>query len=459
MAVTPVTNLPLGTILQIAYSNGIRNQISTDFSDWEMIRRAKVSGHSPRSIDFYFQAGLLPSNVQWADPGQSNRPFPRAFQPSMAEYSAKMKEIQASVELEYSLWQRAQQSPEKYAEPLKAIIDSSMSSTKRELARALWLDGTGVIGTLGAAAAAVTSPASDKIVFTMNEGDTSRGFTGTFEYDEIYVIKTAAGAASALALTGPTSPTHFKCVAKDRDLGKVTMQVLNASFTSAGTTTAIATPNAAGDVFYKMGQSTFPNLTTVTDYGNASEMMAGLETLAANDGRTIHGITMSGATGGTEVDCGANPIDLSYLDQVLDKVKVEVGKDRYKWKMACSAPEVHSSLIEARETDRRFQSWEDNKRGTKVFGIVHRNDQVEFYDSEYVHKKRTYILPEAKSGEKVLEYHGSDFSTVKAPGGDDFRLKIDSGSYVSAIVSYMQATGVLISKHSKAIARLRNFTY
>ncbi len=458
MSFTNIDTLSLGTILQIAFSSGIRTQISTDFRDYEMVKRAKVSGHAPREIRFYFQNGLLPMNTQWRNPGTTNRPFPRGFQPGTAEYTAKLKEANTSVELEYNLYERAKVSPEKYAEPLQMILSAAMTSTKREMARALWQDGTGVIGQLGAAAAAVTSPASDKLVFTLDEGDTSRGHTGYFEYGDILILRTSAGGTTALDTSLATEPAYWKVVEKDRKNGKVTLQGLTSAFVSAGTITAVSVQAATGAVFYKYDQPTIPDLTSsIADYGTVTESLAGLESLAANDGRVVHGITMSGVTGSSETDANAAALDLSHFNEVMDKVKIEVGQDRYRWKMACSAPETQSALIESRETDRRFISWDDNKRGTKVFGIVHRNDQIELCDSEYVHKKRLYILPETKAGEKVLEYHGTDFSTVKAPNGDDFHMKVSGGEYVNNVVSFMQACCVLICKHPKAIARIRNF--
>lgn len=463
MAFTNVDTLQLGEILQIAFSKGVRTQISTDFRDYEMVKRAKVSGHAPREIRFYFQNGLLPMNTQWRNPGTSNRPFPRGFQPSADEYSAKLKEANATVELEYNLYERARVSPEKYAEPLQMILSASMSSTKREMARALWQDGTGVIGQVAAGAAAVTTPNSDQLEWTLDEGDTSRGHTGYFEYSDILILRTSAGAVTALDTSLATEPTYWKVVTKDRKTGKVRLQGLTATFVSAGTITAVTTGAQAGSVFYKYDQPTIPDLTAAglaagtTDYGTLTETLMGLESLAANDGRLVHGITMNGVTGSSETDANAAALDLSHFNEVMDKVKIEVGQDRYKWKMACSAPETQSALIESRETDRRFISWDDAKRGTKVFGIVHRNDQIELYDSEYVHKKRLYILPETKAGEKVIEYHGTDFTTVKAPSGDDFHMKVSSGEYVNNVVSYLQACCVLICKHPKAIARIRNF--
>ena len=47
-------NLPLGLLIQIAFSNGIRNQISTDFRDYEMVKRAKVGNSLARELRFMF---------------------------------------------------------------------------------------------------------------------------------------------------------------------------------------------------------------------------------------------------------------------------------------------------------------------------------------------------------------------------------------------------------------------
>lgn len=463
MAYSPISSLPLGKIVQIAFDSGIRNQISEAHRSFEMIKKARVSSSVPRSIRFYFQSSLLPSNVQWRDPGTQNRSFPNAFQPLESEYEAQLKEVNASLELEYNLYQAAKKSPEKYAEPLQNIINSATISTKREMARALWLDGTGVIGTLPASSAAVTSPASNQLVFTLDEASGSRGHVGTFEYNEIYILKTAAGAATALDTNLGTEPVYWQCVLKDRAAGTVTLKGLDSSFAAVASMTVVNTPPEDNSVFYKYNQPTIPDLTAIvlgtTDYGTISEMMAGMPSLAASDGRVMHGITMSGATGASSYNAGGNPLDLSHFNGVMDLAKIEVGSDRYSWKQAIGSPEAQSGLIESRETDRRFISWQDNLRGTTRFGVVHRNDKIELVDDEYVAPTDLWIMPESKSGQKVLEYHGSDFETVQAGADSDgFQLKVASGQYVNTMISYLFNRCVLINKHPKSCARIYNFS-
>lgn len=457
MAFSNVDQLNLGNLLQIVFSNGVRNQISTDFRDFEMIKRAKVGSSVARELRFMFQSSLGPAAIQYRNPGTSGRSFPQSQQSSINEYSAKFKELNATIELEYNLWDRARKSPEKYAEPLAMEIDSKASAAKRRIAADLYADGTGVVGTL--ASAAVTSPASNQLVFTLSQANAARGHAGQFEYGDILILRAADSSASALDTSLATEPAFFQVVDKSREAATVTLRGLDANLAPVATIASITTQPTAGDVFYRYGQPTIPDLTSISDYGTATEVMAGLESLVAADGRLVHGIEMSGVNASTRFDAAANPIDVKHIQRVMSQVKVAVGQDRYRWKMMSMAPESLDALIESRETDRRFVTKEDGTRGVKVFSYIHQGDELECYTTEYCLPKRVYILPEAKSSEKVLEFHGSDFETVKAQGMDDFHLKPGaSGGHVNNVISYLQAIGVIICKHPASVAVIENFT-
>lgn len=462
MTYNNIDSLQLGSLLQIVFSNGVRNQISQDFRDFDMIKRARVKDSLARELRFMFQSSYGPSAIQYRDPGTSGRSFPSASQSDISEKTAKFKEINATIELEYNLWDRARKSPEKYAEPLALEIMSKSSAAKRRIAADLYGDGTGVVGTVVASGdpAAVTSPASSNLVFTLSSANAARGHVGFFEFGDILLLKTAAGSTSALNTSLATEPAYWKVIDKSREDNTVTLQGLDSSLVAVASITSISVQPANTDVFYRYGQPTIPDLTSaIADYGTATEVMAGLESLAADDGRVIHGITMSGATAGSRYDAGANPIDVKYIQRNLDKTKLLVGKDRYKYKMMIAAPETQASLIEGRETDRRFVTVTDNKRGVNFFAYQHASDTLEFEGSEYCPQKRLYMLPEAKSSEKVLEFWGSDFETVKGPNMSDFHLKPASGGgFVNTVVSYLQSTGVIICNHPAAIAVVENFT-
>lgn len=464
MAVSQITALQLGNFLQIAFSEGIRSQISSDYRDWEMIKQVAQSGvPDGRQLNFMFQRAFGPSAVQYR--GATQAAFPPSQKASTSEHTATYKEVDATVELEYNLWNRARKAPSKYAEPLAIEIQSKTVAAKRRMAADLYNDGTGVVGQLGTSAAALTSPTSDSLTFTISSADTARGHVGFFEFDDILVLKAADGTGSGIDTNLSTEPVYWKVVSKNRAAGTVTLQGLNSSFASAGAITSITTQPSSGSVFYRYGQNTGAvsalDLTAISssDYGTLTEGWAGLETLTANDGRVVHGITMSGSTGGGRFDCGNATIDTDFIHGALDNVKINVGKNQYSWKKAVSAPEAIRKLINDRESDRRFQSIDDNKRGVKQFGYVHEDDTLMLQSSEYCPKRRMYLLPEGKSGNsKVLEFHGTDFEPVKGEDMSAFHLKpSSSGGHDRVMVSYMEALAVLICKHPAAIGVLYNF--
>lgn len=428
--------LPLGLLIQIAFSNGIRNQISTDYRDYEMVKRAKVGNSLARELRFMFQTSLGPAAIQYANPGTASRSFPGSQNVSLQEYAAVLKEMDATIEVDYGTFDRARKNPEKYGEPIQIELESKLSAAKRRLAADLYGDGTGVVGTISAASAL----SSSRTTITLNTA--GRGHVGFFEYNDLLVAKTTAGAASATAIT-----SVWSVESKNRDTNQVVLVLVSGT----------AAAPSAGEVLYRAGQPTFPNLGSISDYGTATQVIAGLESLAAWDGRVVHGITMSGATAATRYDAGGNPLDVKHIQKLMSAVKLAVGQDRYRWKMLTMAPESHATLIESRETDRRFQTIDDNKRGVKFFAYVHGNDVLECNESEFCPQDKIYCLPETKGGEKVLEFHGSDFETVKGQDMTDFHLKVDGG-YRNSMVSYLNAKGVLICKHPASIGVISGFT-
>lgn len=458
MAFQSITNLSLGDILQIYYSDGIRNQISRDYADWEMIKREKVADPKGRQVNFYFQSSLGPSAIQRRNPGVVNN-FPTAQRVSSSEHSAQIKEISATIELDYNLWKRAEMSKDvRYSEPLKVEMDAKLDALKRQLSLELHLDGTGVIGQIDSTAGA-TSVSSGDIIVQLSTDSSARGHVGAFQFDEILIVREPDSTASAFDSNLATEPVYWKVIDRDFDNDKVTLRGLDSSFAEL-TIASISVDFTDGDVFYKFGQPTIPDLTSISDYGTASEAMPGLESLTADDGRTVHGITMSGATKGTRYDAGDVQLDVSHLESVMNNAKIAVGQSSYAWKMGLLAPQAYSQFINGRETDRRFNSVDDVTRGARKWVYQHRNDTIELYSSEFAKKKRFYILPEARQGQgKVLEYHGTDFMPVKAPNGSEFHLKASSsGGFENTIVAYMDSYGTLLCKHPAAVAVIENFT-
>ena len=452
MAFSNIDNLQLGKFLQIAFSEGVRSQLSQDFKDWEFVKQQRVSDPQGREIRFLFQRSWGMGAVQARNPNGSNK-FPDAQQSSTTEHSAVYKEFDVTIELEYNLLKRLEKSKDvRYADALANEIQSKAIASKRFLAAMFYRDGTGVIATV--LTAVDTTGAGGSVLITLNTSNSSRGHIGFCELGDLLFNRNSDGSADNPTVVGTFYAWRVK--SRSRKLDQVTLEAIDSSGSVLSLT---ASSIDAGDFLYRFGQPTFPDLTApVSDYGTVSEEWAGLETLSANDGRVVHGITMSGASAGTVNDAGGNPIDVSQIHELMDSVKINVGQSAYNYRMMMMAPESLASLIESRETDRRFNTVEDGSRGTKKFIYQHLDSSLEAGTSEYCPKKRLYILPDSKSGNKVLEYHGTDFEPVRVGSSEMFLRPDADGGHQRRISSYMMALGSLICKHPAAIGRLENFT-
>lgn len=460
MAISPIDTLSnnLGKLLQISFSEGVRSQLSQDHRDWEMIKRFRVGAFPGRELRFLFQNSFGPGAVQYRAPNFSST-FPSAQRVTVSEHVAVAKELDATIEIEYNLWNRLMHAKDKYAQNQMALeLQSKTTAYKRQLAKDLYGDGTGVIGT---AASVVDDTSANTATVQLQTTNTARGHVGFFEYDDLLVGRTQAGVSVPPTVTG----TFYAWRVKDRlrDTDKVVLEPIDSSFNVLPLTASNVVNNL---VFYRLQQPTggenaldLTAITSSTDYGTLTEVMVGLETLASADGRLVHGIQMNGPRAASEIDCGGQPIDVSFIQKVLDKTKIQVGEGVYNWKMMSMAPETHAAFIESRENDRRFISVDDNKRGIRYFAYQHRNDLVETYATEYVPKKRVYFLPETKAGAKVIEYYGTDFEPVKGPNMSSAHLKPAAGGGFERRVSmFWESLCCLIVKHPAAIGRLTNFT-
>jgi len=438
-----ISEANLGKFLQIVYSDGVMNQLSVDFRDWEMVSKQKVTDEAARSVDFMVQKSLGVAAVQWSKQG-SYGAFPSSQQTTNQELSAGFNQIYSTVELEYDLWQRALGSPHKYAEPLALEIQSKGIAQKRLLSAAFHLDGTGVLGTVSAVAAG-DSNAELKITF-------SAGGARYIEYSD----KLQAAAPNGDSETFDTGVSVVVVTDKDRDGNWIKVEGVDGTIDSSSLDGTIA----PADVLSRAG-SVRVNLSTAfngsLEVNNLAEIMPGLPSLAASDGRKLHGMTMSGITKGTKYDASGQPVDISHIQKGMDKLKTITGEGQFKYKQALSSPETISAFIESQETDRRLVNINDNKRGQKGFGYIHNNDTLELVSSEFCDAGSIWMIPEGAKQGGILELHGKDFVDVKAGGSSEF-LKTDGSGYTPFIQKFMMAYMTLICKRPNAILEINNFT-
>ena len=467
MAYSGISQLALGNYLTISFIEGVHKNISVSYPEWEMVDRMRVGSVDGREARYLLQKSLGPSAIQYRNPGVRSE-FPAGQESSIQEGTIQYKELDATIELEYNLYRRILESKSKYdASALAMEVDSKITSLKRQICLDFYGDGTGCLGRL----ASVTL-SGGKAVVTLRQEDTDQGFAGLFQFDELVRHYPATGTAAVggppAAVVPPSTVTvasgtfsHWKVLARDprSATNTVTLQAYNEDGAAVNVSTWAAP--VAGEAFYKAGQPTIPDLTnTANDYGTVTEVITGLDSLISNDGRLVNGISMLGAVQGTVYNNGGQVIDVSAIEQAMNQVKNAVGEGRYKWPLALCNRETRSAFIDSRETDRRFISVTDDKRGVAKFSYVHQDDSIEIKGSEFCNFKRMYVLPEGKNeGQKVLQFRGTDFKPARAENGDVFMFAPGSKGYHKRLmVSYMNGMGQLVNLHPAGCVKIGNFT-
>lgn len=458
MAISNVDSLLLGKLLQITFSKGFRRQLVRDHRDWESVKQMTVGMPGGREHRFMFQVGGGPAAIQYAAIGAAGT-FPAAQRSAVEEKTAIFKELNATIEIDYMLFERLKMAPAKYADNLAMELEDKLVYLKRRVAADLYNDGLGVLGTVSSVADA--GIASGKVEVTLSALAASRGHIGWFEYDDLLLNCDVDGTPDM-----PAGAVAWKVVNIKREEDKVTLQAINANGAPVALANLAAASIDASDLLYRgttVASHSRVNLSSAYtgDYGTATEIIAGLGALVANDGRQVHGINMAGVTGSTIKDCGGNAIDVTFIQQALSQVKTAVGQGRYKYNQLLCATEMLDSLVEGRETDRRFNSVEDAQRGVRKFTYQHGDDTLEFVTSEFCKKKEAYALPSGKGEEsKCVEFIGTDFKAVEVPGSSSkFHLRPnENGGHEKKLVSYMFGLGVLVNQHPKACLKIQNFS-
>ena len=465
MAVNQIDNAAaLGKLLQIIYSNGVVNQLSEDFRDWDAVTKLRVSEEAARSVNFTLQTGYGPRSTGWSRQGVGAN-FKASQQSNTSEKSAGFNQMDSTIELEYDLWTRAMGTPAKYAEPLALEINNKSIIQKRLMSGAFHLDGTGLLGITAAAAPVKESLANSflvKVSFDGVSGADATGYEGGgsryAEYQDGHVFCSIDGSIASLA-----SGVVFEVAQKDRQSDTVSYRVLDSAgqpLNEVGVDAVISAMATTAFYVYRENQPTRPDLSSgiipLGEVNNIAEVMPGVESLFANDGRLLNGIEMAGATAGTHFDCAGNPVDIRQIDEGLSNLKVIVGQGKYKYNQLLSTPEGRSALIDSQEQDRRLQTVEDSKRGFRTFAYIHNEDTLELATSEYCRKNTMWAMPQGGEKSGVIELHGKDFKPVQVGSQDTF-LGLSGGNHAQKVNKYMLGYMALLTKHPAATLKIKNF--
>lgn len=446
-----LTDIDIHKFLKIYQMDGFTRNLSENSEMWNHIQQLKEMDAMARQTKFLLIDQLGYSGVQ-ALPADGSGNYPTAARSNLIEPVVNYKEWGWTVDVPRVLENKTGADLIQYAKPLATELDNKQIAFARLKCVEIQGDGSGAIGLLSAAA----SYAANEVTITISHAsaDAGRSFVRWFHEGDVVKIASPAGVARLAANAGGNLVSQLQVVDIDESARTVTLSGFAATDNDT-TITGVGTI-ASGDYVYRIG--TTPNdLTAIStnDYDTLSEVMVGLESLTANDGRGLFGITMTGSTKGTRKDLNGAVIDSKHFQQLLSELKRKAGKGRYSYDTAFMADETYDSLVESREADRRFHSIEDTDRGVKGIGYVHGRDKVEFVPDEFCHAQRIWVLP---TGKEALCFIGKDAQQVAPNGNDPFRLSISGGNYSRTMETNFEQCGVLISKHFRALGCILDFT-
>lgn len=448
--VSNIEQLDLGTLLKIFSTKGVYNNLSDNTSLWDDMKKRKVAVPEGREVRYSLRKAYGAGAAQFVAVGGGA--YPLSHKGKTVEPIAKFKDFAVTIEIERTLLGKSGSELARYGEPLAEELNAKGIVIGRMLSASILGDGSGAIGVV-----ASTAVVNGRLVITLDtsSANAGRSHIGWFmEEDFVKVAKTDTTPQDASVSSG--SIAYYKVMDIEHESDKVTIAAFDASDTEL--TIDGADEITSADVIYRDDrQSTAsPDLTSIVDYRDLSFVWPGLESLTASDNRVVNGMVMGGVLAGTRKDCGGEAIDPSHFQELLSKGKRRCGKARYKYKTARMFDTVYDSLIEARESDRRFMTAKDATLGTEQLVYMHGKTTLALDTDEFVQKSRTWIVPE---GSDALQYRGTDVAQVEPNPGQKFHLAPNAqGGYNRTNMAFMEGSGLMFSKHPAAILVLTNFT-
>ena len=463
--ISDITNVSLGNLAQILFSKGFTSQMNRTFREYESVLMKMKTGAATteRSYQFLLLTALGVNAVQWQQQGVTNVAFPAGDLSTTTEVTATMKKIQATIEMDLNMWERVRAAQNKYVDnPLALEIQSKIDVVKREHARALFGDGSSVIGKVGSASAA-----SNLLLVVLDSGDTTVGGGNVNWFDPGAIVCFCDTSGTPVVPTNWNTAVQFQVVKVDRKNKVVTFRGQTAAGVTVNASDAVGITSSAALIYPKnILQATTllgPVVSGTPEYSTLTPIMAGLESLSANDNRLVFGVNYTGQLGGSQYDNGGGIFDVNSIDLSMNECEQNVGVGKYSYDNILMPYNAYSALIEGKEADRRFVSVTDNTRGSQKFIYQYGNQSLECIKSYYCPFNRIYMLPKPAQGEMgesgyALELRGIEFRDVSMGGQKEFLKLNSSGQYVNVQQSFLEGWSVLIAKQPAAINCIHNFT-
>lgn len=443
-----LSDMTLGKLLKILSDGAVYNQLPDNSMIWNHFLQKKAREDGGRQLKFELGTGYGPGAVQFNGLSDSAQ-FPAGRRSSVVEGTAEYKDIDMTIMYDLSLEKRTGDSLLQYARPLAFEMENKGMAAGRILSAACMGDGSGAIGKITAIDATDTN-GQITITISAAHADAGTSHIGWFEQDDIIKCAAANSTARALVDAAAGSPDTAQVVSVDHDNN----QIVIAKDPDDSSALAEDGSWAVGDYLYREGTTPNDISSIAIDYNQLSQVFPGLESLTQDDGRLVHGITLSGVTAGTRQSASGALISVPDFQALLTKIKRRVGNKKYKYSKALMFDRTYDTMVALAEADKTFFNTVDFETGARKVGFTHRKDFIEFEPDEFIQKQRIYVLPDEKG---VIEFHGRDFERVNIGGNQFLKPGSTAGRYGKQAVAFMSASGCLVSKHNAALGVLENF--
>jgi hypothetical protein len=459
---TNIDSKTMGLLLDIMFTKGARDQLPQTYREFELIKPIRVE-RTERESRSRIQTSRGPARVQAASPGSSTT-FPAKQQAVIKELVVKLKEYDAITSIDIELFERLRNASGKAADELAIEMEATMMNLKRRSCIDLFGDGSGI---MVRNSGSVTETKGDStnidyvdctaaLIGATISSVASPGSVTFLELDDILTCSDGKNSAVPPTESSGSAFYGWQVLAIDVDAGTFRVQPVDSSGVLVEDITASNIVD--GTCFHRIGdKGSVARVDSVSDWGIASNYMVGLESLTATDGRTVHGVAMTGPFKGTRHDGAAALIDLNMIQKAISKAKRAVGEGAFKWDNLVMSYQSFDAFVDSKESDRRFISVDDNTRGSKKFAYQHGNDTLNFLVSEFSPLNRCYAIPTGGKSGKVLEMHAKDAQHLKTPDGSSWHLNVSGGAFEKSYVAFHMMFQQLVCNHPAAIAVLTNF--
>ncbi len=462
-AASNLSSLTLGKLLKILSKGAVYNQLSAASEAWDFVKKVTDADAEGREYRYEVMTSYGPAAVQATGYGP-NAKFPIGQRSTVTEAIAQYKDFDMTIEYDLTLEDKAGSELISYAKPLAHELSAKTTVAGRISSAWLFGDGSGAIGLI-ATGGAVLSTATDDMTITLSivSSAAGRSHIGWFEYNDKIKFASAAGVSLNTTNNAGSTVAYWLVTDVNQDTDVAVLVPYDSTGTAIPITilTVGATDPTSGSYAYRF-QTTANDLSAIStnDYNTLSEVMVGLESLGASDGRKVNGLTMSGVTAGTQKDCDGALLSADLFNSVLLKGMRRTGGLTDGKKITFSRAWMHDRVLrvalQQAEANRQFFNVQDVNTGVSTVGHKFRKMMINFDSCEFVPVPRVWLLPDVKG---PVEFSGRDYRDVTLGSGKGLFLKpAGDGQYYKQGQKFMSGSGVLAARHPAALLSLTNFS-